>query len=132
MAGFRFLLIAAGALLLVSCIGGRQHLPTHSLSSDEGPLALQDGRLRLDSDCVFLESGMGTRWLILWPRGYSRSEEVIYRGGRAAAEIGDHVTLVGGEYDDADYDFLRRSLLDRDVPQACRGERYWLATDVHE
>ena len=50
-------------------------------------------------------------------------------GGSQVARIGDAVKLGGGEYHEAQYDFLR-TLMSADVPAACRSAEYWLVGEV--
>jgi hypothetical protein len=76
---------------------------------------------------VYLEEEtQGHRWLVVWPRGYSRlGTEVLDEKGQLLARIGDLVTLGGGQIDQGTYEFLRKQLIG-DVPEACRNADYWV------
>jgi hypothetical protein len=84
----------------------------------------------VDGECVRAEGidGQG-RWLLIWPPGYSRRGDTVFRGERLAARNGDAVSLTGGEYAADQYGFLR-TLISGDIPEACRDGRYYLVTDV--
>ncbi len=107
---------------------GTSSLPTHQ-ELNGGPTALLQGRLVVDDECVRAEGidGQG-RWLLIWPPGYSRRGDTVFRGERLAARNGDAVTLTGGEYAADQYDFVRT--LTSAIPKPCRGGLYFLVTDV--
>lgn len=69
------------------------------------------------------------RWLLVWPPGYSRRGNAIFRGDQRIAADGDTLSLGGGEYHAEQYDFLR-TLLATDIPEECRGGAYRLVTEV--
>ena len=115
---------------LAACTIGPSNLPTHR-DLGEGPPAVLEGTLVLANECLLAQGAQGSgRWLVVWPSGFSLRGDVIVDGrGQPMASVGLAVRLVGGEYHESQYEFLR-TLMQRDVPDACRGGDYWLAVEV--
>lgn len=83
-----------------------------------------------DGACLYAQSlDPRSRWLPIWPPGFSLTGDVVMNGGAEVAKVGDPVKLGGGEYHESQYDFLR-TLMPADVPTACRGGEYWLVGEV--
>ena len=108
-------------LPLVGACRSLTNLPTHHMSPNAGPTALQRGRLEYDDPCVLLvDQSQGHRWLVVWPSGTSLDgDSIIDSGGHPEAHIGDTVDLGGGAYGESDYKFVR-GLMEADVPEGCR------------
>jgi hypothetical protein len=122
----------ATAAVIASCglgVPNAGGLPTHR-DLDGYPAALLEATLVLEGSCLYADGVEGSgRWLPIWPSGYGLSGEVVVDGSTPVASVGARVKLGGGEYPDSEYDFLR-TLMTQDVPAACRGDGYWLVSDV--
>lgn len=126
-------------LVLIACesnpsepaAAGSPALPTHRDLGSAGPAALQRGTIVATGQCVVLEEAVQhLKWVILWPPGYSyRAPAILDDRGIQIAQLGEIVDLVGGEYHDAQYEFLK-TLLVTEPLAACRGGDYWLATSL--
>ena len=122
----RILVALALPLAIAACSG--TNLPTHRDWGGASPLAPETGRLVLSGDCVSLvDSRTGGSWLVVWPPGTSRNgADNVGSGGNPLAQIGDEVTLVGGEYQ-AD---VVGSQLTAPIPSECQTDLYWLVGDL--
>jgi hypothetical protein len=122
----RILVALALPLAIAACSG--TNLPTHRDWGGASPLAPAAGRLVLSGDCVSLvDSRTGGSWLVVWPPGTSRNgADIVGSGGNPLAQIGDEVTLVGGEYQ-AD---VVGSQLTAPIPSECQTDLYWLVGDL--
>ncbi len=120
--------VLALPLVVVACGAPvRTNLPTHVDWGGSSPAARQTGRLALSGDCVSLVDKQGGAWLVVWQPGTSRSDTGIAdSGGKVMAQIGDEVSISGGEYH-AD---SIGSQLTAPIPQACQTDRYWLVGGV--
>lgn len=122
------LLVLALPLVVIACGAPvRSNLPTHVDWGGSSPAARQSGLLVLSGDCVSLVDKQGGAWLVVWQPGTSRSDAGIAdSSGKVMAQIGDEVSIVGGEYHD---DSIGSQLI-APVSAACRTDRYWLVGDV--
>ena len=125
MRAFGWLLALPVVVAACSASGG---LPTHRDWGGDSPAALQAGRLALSGDCVSLvDPRTGGTWLVVWPPGTSRNGiDIVSSGGNVLAQIGDEVSLVGGEYDAGSIG----SQLATPISSACQLGTYWLVGDV--
>jgi hypothetical protein len=65
--------------------------------------------------------------LVVWPPGTSRNgADIVGSGGNLLAQIGDEVSLVGGEYQ-AD---AVGSQLTAPISSECQTDLYWLVGDL--
>jgi hypothetical protein len=119
--------VVLAAAAAMGCSPQGVALPSHHLVG--GPTAILASRLINTSGCLKAQTDDGHQWMIVWPRGTSLVTDAVFYGGRPYALIGGEVTLGGGEYKDADYEFLR-TLLDQELPAHCRSSDYWLAVDL--
>jgi hypothetical protein len=120
---------------IVACgpMGTRQEVNGVTLlrfgSLNAYPAALLHGRVSFTKGCVSLESGHGLPVTGLWSSGTrldaSRGVLEIFVDGVRFAE-GDVQSMGGGEY--ADEQFVVS--LVGPIPATCRGEHYWLLTDL--
>lgn len=125
----RPLLLVALAAWVIGCTIAESNLPTYARTAG-GPAALLTGELALDDDCLIVVGPEDFTWLVVWPRNYSMREGTLLRDGSSAiAQVGDVVSIGGGEYKAEHYDFLRTEL-GAMIPESCRRDRYWLATTV--
>jgi hypothetical protein len=125
--------LMAGCAADATITGPPLFLPRHSLSGS-GPTALITGTLRIKDACAWIEMDPGSEDLVLWPPGTGVSvsadgtvEITGVRGSNGSLVNGLTVTLGGGEYKD---EAFVRELIRSGIPDACRSERYWLATEV--
>jgi hypothetical protein len=99
-----------------------------------GPAGLAEGRLELDSACIWLVQADGGRVLPIWPsqyglrQGESAALVVVDGAGRVVAQVGDNVRGSGGEY--LDLKSVER-LVGAPIPTECQGSAYVLLSDVH-
>lgn len=125
----RSLLSVALCFLACACstssLAGK--LPWHKDLSGY-PAALLESTLVRDGDCLYAQAG-DSRYLAIWPGGYSLVGGKLMRSCTQVATVGDIVKLGGGAYENDQYTFLRTLMLD-DAPEACRDEDYWLVSDV--
>lgn len=142
--GTRNAALAALCLIAVSC--GSQtpasvppterpalFMPTHQFTAS-GPAALLDGTLVERDGCLWIETRERQRFLALWPTGYrvaagSGTVTVLRNDGRPVAEVGRPITVGGGEYAPHQEAFVQ-GLIGRPIPDACRGNKYWLVGEV--
>jgi len=120
-------LVGAISCLAFACGMTGIRLPSHHLAG-EGPAALKTGTLTDRGGCLFIEAGPD-RSAVIWPQGFSRDGDLIYQGDRMIARVGSLIELGGGGYSEDQYNFLR-TLMDQDLPSACREGAYWLTTSV--
>jgi len=88
-----------------------------------GPTGFVDGTIVEANGCVYLQTlgEPSTRYLVIWPFGYSRAGDHIIDGsGLAVAELGGYAWLGGGEAVPGNYG----------VPDACRVPNVWGAFGV--
>ena len=132
LSGLSLVAVFAAALIVASCgagLVGTTTLPTHK-DLNGYPAALLDATLVRDGPCLRAAAADGTeRWLPIWPAGFSLAGDVMMNGGQHIVSVGDRVKLGGGEYDETDYAFLR-TLMNDEVPAACRGGKYWLVGQI--
>ena len=103
-------------------------------------LALSSGTLSVEDDCLWLRSGQ-ERHLIIWPAG-NRLEwragalVVAADDGGALAQVGDDITVGGGEWRAAGADFgvdaEVEAMIGKPIPPACREGLYWIGGIVDE
>ena len=119
----RAVLLVALMLSAIGCGPRGSWLPTRGLPDMGGPLALEYGTLLDLNGCVYLESSMGaTRYMVIWPFGFSRAGGHILDGsGHPVATIGGFVILGGGEAVPDDYG----------VPEQCPYGNAWAAFSVN-
>lgn len=130
MTAVRLSTLVAVAACVIGCAFAESNLPTYARTSG-GPAALLTGELAVDDDCLIVVGPEDFTWLIIWPGNYSMSEGTLLRDGSSAvAQVGDVVSIGGGEYKAEHYDFLRTELGAK-IPESCRRDRYWLATTVN-
>lgn len=115
---------------LAACVFGPSTLPTHRDLGEE-QLAVLDGTLVVANGCLFAQGTQGQgRWLVIWPSGFSLRGDLVVDGrGHPKATVGQPVRLLGREYNESQYAFLR-TLMEREIPNACREADYWLAIRV--
>lgn len=91
---------AAFLLLLPGCIS-ETALPTIANMRETGIAYGQVGILRLDGNCVRLETSSG-RHLVVWPHGaavdYAATPPIVTDGEGGSARIGERVMLEGARY----------------------------------
>lgn len=91
---------AATLALLAGCIA-ETALPTIADARSSGIAHGRPGILRLDGNCVRLETMSGL-YLVVWPHGaavdYSASPPAVTDGQGGSARTGERVTLEGAEY----------------------------------
>jgi hypothetical protein len=123
IAGLVLPFVVAGCGIL-----GGTNLPTHRDWGGASPATPQAGRLTLVGDCVSLVDDQGAgNWLVVWPPGARRDGfEIVGSNGSHLADIGDEVSLEGGEYDAVSV----VSQLTQPIDVACQTDRYWLVADV--
>ena len=102
--------------------------------------ALGGGTLVLEDNCLWLRSGQ-ERHLVIWPAG-NRLERradgvaVVDADGRKLAQVGEEVTVGGGEWraaeSDVDINLEVERMIGRGVPPACREGLYWIGGIVDE
>jgi hypothetical protein len=94
-----------------------------------GPAALYTGPIRFKDGCVVGDMPDAEFVPIIWPPTASLSHEgnalVLVVNGLVIHD-GDEAAIGGGEYQDID--FVEQ--LSGAIPEACRGELYWLAGEV--
>jgi hypothetical protein len=131
MIDLRTAAVAGVAVLLFAACGASPHLASYSDLGIDSPTGLQRGTLVEDHGCLLLdESPSHSRWLVLWPRSYKLDGPSILDGdGHVVSKVGDGVELGGGEYRDADMDFLKTRFR-VDVSDSCRSPTYWLETTL--
>jgi hypothetical protein len=125
------LVVAAFATLTISggCEPGPTNLPTHR-DLGGGPTAILIGALVDIGGCIFIVTDDAPqRWLVIWPSGFERRDQVIVNRGAPVASIGGKVALGGGEYHANRRDFVE-SLLVKGSSIGCAADDYWLATKV--
>ena len=123
-------MLLSASLSLAGCaIVG--NLPSHELV-DGGPTALHTGTLVREGECLLVVSDLpfSSRYLVIWPVGYSLVGNQVVQGGTVKASVGQLVQLGGGEYKSATYEFVK-TLLVTEIPQDCRANDFWLATTAH-
>lgn len=81
--------------------------------------------------CVYLVGDGGTRYLVVWPEGYVRVSNSIRHGDEHIADVGDSVTLGGGEINVDQFSFLEEKLV-TEVPTTCRNDAYWYTSGLVE
>jgi hypothetical protein len=133
----------AGLFVAAACAGSPSAPPTppsavegvlfpRHLLTEEGPAALLEARLVLDSGCLWLQPEGQERNLAVWPSAYelARSDAgdllVLDGGRRVAASVGQAVRAGGGEY--KDLAFIERIVLEP-LPAQCAGP-VWLVTEL--
>jgi hypothetical protein len=93
------------------------------------PAALLHGRLSYANGCVSLEAAPGEPVTGLWSSGTRLDNSTgvlrLFVDDMPFAE-GDELSMGGGEY--ADEEFVVS--LVGPIPQQCRGEHYWLLTEL--
>jgi len=126
------------ALLLVSgCRGpdpGQQYglfFPRHGIGS-VGPVALLEGRLAVEGQCIWIVRPDGSRVLPIWPAGFGltvteRGTAVLDKSGQELARAGEQVRLVGGETVTDQYAF---ELMGQEPPPLCRARDYWATSEL--
>jgi hypothetical protein len=102
--------------------------------------ALGGGTLSLEDNCLWLRSRQ-ERHLIIWPAG-NRLEwrggalVVVADDGRALAQVGDDLTVGGGEWRAAEAGFAIdaqvEAMIGMPIPPACREGLYWIGGVVDE
>lgn len=108
---------------------GDVRLPSHR-ELDAYPTGLIEGQLVLDGECVILEPSLsGIRYLPVWPPGATRTGDAVIVDGVVVATVGSDVALGGGHYGGQHFAFLR-TLMEDEVPDACRIGDYWLVSEV--
>ena len=115
------------ALLAVAC-RPLASLPSHR-TENQGAAGAQSGTLVDIGGCVYLAGSLGSRYLVVWPEGYVRESNSIMDGDQHVADIGDSVTLGGGEIKVDEFSLLEEKLL-TDVPSACRNDGYWYTSGL--
>lgn len=115
------------AALVAACRPPVGSVPTHRDESS-GAAGIQTGTLVSDRGCVYLrEPSIGHRWLVVWPEGYELRGSSIMDGDVVVADLGEAVSLGGGELHESEFGFLDGKLL-TDVPAPCRDGDYWVAS----
>lgn len=117
--GMHLLRVVAALVLACAAAGCRdgaaeevaRHVGTYDATGEGGDAALLEGTVRLDGGCFLVETAVGGRFLVAFPR-----DEVAWRDGglRRAGRTyaaGDRIALAGG------------SGAEWPVPRACRGAR---------
>lgn len=104
--------------------------PQHGSPLGTGDLALLEGTLVAADGCLWIEAGDGSRHLVIWPSDTGRGmingqPAVLGPGNELLAETGSH-TMLGGSGTDAGT-ALR---LAGEIPAACAGESFWVASTV--
>jgi hypothetical protein len=96
---------------------------------DQRPAGLHYGVLTVEDGCIWIASG-GSRWLALWPTTISVStgQTVVVAQDGLEVREGDPITVGGGEYGTAHFDFVE-DLIGQTVPDECR-EMSWLVTEL--
>jgi len=122
-AGLAIPFVVAGCGIL-----GGASLPTHRDWGGSSPGALQAGRLTLAGNCISLvDDQTAEKWLVVWQPGTSRNgAEIVGPGGSELAQIGDEVSIGGGEYDAGSV----VSQLTAPITPECQTDLYWLVGDV--
>lgn len=118
----RAVIVLAVVLAMAGCGPRGSWLPTRAFPDMGGPTGFLDGTLVDVNGCVYLRtlSEPPTRYLVVWPFGYSRVDNFIIDGSKAVAELGSYAWLGGGEAVPGDYG----------VPNACRVANVWNAHGV--
>lgn len=93
------------------------------------PAALFHGRVSFANGCVSLEGAAGAPVTGLWSSGTRLDDSTgvlrIVVDGVSLAE-GDELSMGGGEYADEEWVVS----LVGPIPEQCRGEHYWLLTEL--
>jgi len=126
---------AAVAVLLLAC--GSRGVPQVSNGVtllrfgqlNGSPAALLSGRISFANGCASVEAAPGVPVTGLWSSSTrldtSTAALRIVIDGVAFSE-GDEVSMGGGEYEDEQFAVS----LVGSIPDTCRGERYWLLTEL--
>lgn len=93
--------------------------------SGEYPAGDIGGVLKVEDGCLVLDTP-GGNYLLLWPEGYlyTAGSMEVSDDGRVEANVGESVTLGGGERPLG----VAQSDVGRDIPVRCQVGRYWLVS----
>jgi hypothetical protein len=122
----RLAVLGVVAAVIVACgPSSPRGLPTHR-DLVAYPAATLTATLKHDGGCIFaVPVDGGPRELVVWPHGYGLAQDLVMVNGRPTTTVGARVILSGGEYQS--YAQIQ-SLLEEDIPEACRGGPYWLVS----
>lgn len=128
-------LVIGLAALLAACspMGTRQVVNGVTLLRfgylNGSPAALVHGRISFANGCASMEAAPGVPVTALWPSStrldMSTGVLRIVVDGVSFAE-GDELSMGGGEYGDETFVIS----LVGPIPDSCRGDRYWLVTEL--